>query len=150
MQFAAALDALGTEPVHVALQALLDTDLCLEAEDPTSLGNVGVVTQDVSRPGILVPEGRVENCKQAAHQYSDLASHLKLIEDVYEEVLDKGRPVKAGFERQDDLIAAVQQMNLRYTQMLEWSVYGGRPRRILRKAANTLFRGPKYPPLGAP
>jgi len=91
-----------------------------------------------------------ENCKQAAHQYSDLASHLKLIEDVYEEVLDKGRPVKAGFERQDDLIAAVQQMNLRYTQMLEWSVYGGRPRRILRKAANTLFRGPKYPPLGAP
>jgi len=90
------------------------------------------------------------NCLEEARRYSDLDAHLTRIEDVYEEVIQEGRPRKDGLEGQDDLIATVQRMNLRYTQMLKWSVHGGRPRRILRKAASKLFRGPAHPPLGAP
>ena len=89
------------------------------------------------------------NAMAEARRYTDLDEHLGSIEGVYADAIAAERR-RENFERRYDLIAAVQQVNLRYSQMLDWSVFGGRPRRMLRKAAGRILRSPPFPPLGAP
>ena len=93
-----------------------------------------------------------DGCRREVERYTDLGAHLDQIERVYAACAERDRAASRVTSDVDwtELIASMQRVNLRYTQLDEWATHGGRSRRVVGKVTAALFGAPDRPAGGAP